>query len=61
MLATADATGEDPEPVIRVRVSEPQLLRYYFFLGGFFKKSVETAVLDDGRLPGALVLTKRVE
>ena len=31
------------------------------FSGCFFKKSFKTAVLDDGRPPGALVLTKLIE
>ena len=32
-----------------------------FFLECFFKNSVKTAVPDDGRPPGALVLTRLVE
>ena len=32
-----------------------------FFCGFFFKKSVKTAVLDDGRPPRALVLSKLIE
>ena len=32
-----------------------------FFVGVFFKKSVKTAVPEDGNPPGALVLTKLVE
>ena len=31
------------------------------FFGWFFKKSVKTAVPEDGRPPGALVLTKLIE
>ena len=35
---------------------------YLFFFGGdFSKKSIKTAVLEDGHPPGALVLTKLIE
>ena len=34
---------------------------FVVFVGCFFKESVKTAVLEDGRRPRALVLTKLVE
>ena len=66
MLSSLDAQLHTPQPALlrtqcrRVPLETSCLLFGYFWVV-FFKKSVKTAVPEDGRPPRALVLTKLVE